>query len=175
VKRLFATLLLGVSLSATTVVPMSIERLTSASTDVVLATAEDSWSEWNREQTQIHTVTRFRVQRAFKGVSSETILVRRMGGRIGNLQQKVAGVRSWHNGEEAVLFLRSSDRGAAFAVTGLIQGDFRVQRRGNQAHVSNGVVDVESFDANTRKIGAFTPRRLSLDQLEREVRRHSQR
>jgi hypothetical protein len=178
VRRLFVLLTLCAALSATTVVPMSVERLTRASTDVVVAEAEDSWPEWNADQTLISTITRFRVQSAWKGnaAAEQTVLVRRMGGRMGNIEQKVAGVRSWRSGERAVLFLRPSrERDGAYAVTGLMQGDFRVQKVGAVLVVDNGVRGVEAFEPASGKLESYGGRRMTLSQLEAEVKRAAQR
>jgi hypothetical protein len=166
--------LLSAMAVATTVVPMSIERLTEASTDVVLARAEDSWTEWNPAHTLLHTITRFRVARSLKGQATSTMLVRQLGGRAEGIEQKVAGVRSWRAGEEAVLFLRpSKEQSSAYAVTGLIQGNFRVLREGSQTFVSNGVAGVETARKNGR--ARFTGERMRLSELESRVRAAAQR
>lgn len=161
--------------SATTLRPMSIERLTNASSDVVVARAEDSWTEWNAARTVIYTITRFRVQRAWKGAAPETVLVKQTGGKIGNLQQKVAGVRHWGKGERAVLFLRpSKERGGAFAVTGLVQGNFRVIRQAGEELVTNDAAGVETVHQQGR-IGELAGKRMTLADLEARVRRAATR
>jgi hypothetical protein len=168
-KLLAVMVLLGAVGVATTVVPMSIERLTQASTDVVLARAEDAWTEWNAAHTLLHTITRFRVARSIKGHATSTMLVRQLGGRAEGIEQKVAGVRSWRPGEEAVLFLRpSKEQSGAYAVTGLMQGNFRVLREGSQTFVSNGVAGVETA-RNTGR-AHFTGERMLLLDLESRVR-----
>jgi hypothetical protein len=92
-----------------------------------------------------------------------------MGGRAEGIEQKVAGVRGWQQGEEAVLFLRpSKERSGAYAVTGLVQGDFRVVRESGQAFVSNGVSGVEAAKSSGR--AHFTGLRMSLQELETRVR-----
>jgi hypothetical protein len=165
-KRLAACLLLCAVTTATTVVPMTIERLTEASTDVVLARAEDSWTEWNAAHTLLHTVTRFHVDRALKGNKSQNVLVRQMGGRADGIEQKVSGVRSWRQGDEAVLFLRpSAEQVGSYAVTGLFQGNFRVIHEGRQIFVSNGVSGVDEGTGRH-----FTGSRIALRELESRVR-----
>ena len=160
-------------LNATTVVPMSIERLTEASSRIVMAKAQDSWSEWSADRKLIYTVTRFSVQRSYKGeAAADTVLVRSMGGRLGNIEQKVAGVRSWRSGERAVLFLRESVvHDGTYAVTGLMQGDFRFTREtsATEQFVSNGVPEVETFDQATKKSGVYSGSRIPLRELERRI------
>jgi hypothetical protein len=159
-------------LQATTVIPMSVERLTQASSKVLMGEAQDSWTEWSSDQKLIYTVTRFQVQKAYKGEAVDTVLVRTMGGRIGNIEQKVAGVRTWHPGEKAVLFLHESVvRDGSLAVTGLMQGDFRFTRQtsATEQFVSNGVPEVETFDASTKKSGVYSGSKITLRELERRV------
>jgi len=166
-KTWCASFCLLMSLSATTVLPMSVERLTQASTDVVVARAEESWTEWNPTHTLLHTITRFRISDLMKGKAQSTILVRQMGGRADGIEQKVSGVRGWRQGEEAVLFLRPShERVGAYAVTGLMQGNFRVVREGKQAYVSNGVSGIRAVKGS--KAQSFS--RITLQELQQRVR-----
>jgi hypothetical protein len=175
VKRIVTLLLLVAFANGTTVRPMSVEKLTERSSDVVLARAEDSWAEWNPKRTMLHTVTRFRVAKAIKGQGAQTFLVRQMGGRADGIVQKVSGVRSWRQGDEAVLFLRpSKEQPGTYVVTGLMQGDFRVQRESGEARVSNGVPEVEVVGAAS-KAGEFRGQQLTLRELERRVRAVAQK
>jgi hypothetical protein len=161
--------LLAIAAIATTVKPMSIERLTRASSDIVLAHAEAQWTEWNAKRTMLHTYTRFRVGRALKGGKSATLVVRQMGGRADGIEQKVSGVRTWRVGEEAVLFLRpSKEQPGTHVVTGLMQGDFRIQRERGEAYVNNGVAGVEIVAEG--KTQPYQGARLTLGELERRVR-----
>lgn len=169
-RRLALLLLLCAPLLATTVVPMSVERLTRASTHVVIGRAADSWTEWNADR--IYTVTRFQVQRALKGEAAETIFVQQLGGVNGAYQQKVAGVRYWQEGERSVLFVRPGEGAPGrFVVTGLMQGNFAVKSSAADPEVTNGVPGVEAYDPQTRKLGAYRGSTLRLSELEARVRR----
>ncbi|HUS20101.1 MAG TPA: hypothetical protein VMZ25_10665, partial [Terriglobales bacterium] len=79
-KTFLCLLLLCGQLLATTIVPMSVERLTRASTHVVLAQATEAWTEWDSDHALIYTITRFRVQHSLKGEAGQEILVKQMGG-----------------------------------------------------------------------------------------------
>jgi|SRR3954470_8884354 hypothetical protein len=160
----------GLSLSATTIVPMSVEELTRASTNVVVAQAVDSHSEWNADKTLIFTITTFQVSESLKGEAAKTIVVRQMGGRVPNYEQKVAGVRHWQAGEQAVLFLRPSPAGdGTMAVAGLMQGDFRVIQSADKTIVSNGVPGVEAYDPSKHSTGEFSGTKMTLDDLRSRV------
>jgi hypothetical protein len=169
---LLCLLLIGGQLTATTIVPMSIERLTRASTHVVLGEAADSWVEWNPEHTMIYTVTRFRVQRALKGEAGQAILVKQMGGASEGYQQKVAGVRHFQEGERDVLFLHpAASQDDRYVVTGLMQGNFAVKSASADPIVSNGVPGVEAFDPGSKKTSAYRGAEMRLSQLEARVRK----
>lgn len=174
-----AFLISSVAALATTIVPMSVERLTEASTQVVVAEAADSWTEWNAGQTIIFTVTRFQVSENLKGEAGQTVTVRQMGGRAAHYEQKVAGVRHWQAGDQAVLFLRPSEAGdGTFVVTGLMQGDFRVLHSADQsgnAMVSNGVAGVHAYDPSGKAVSEFSGTQISLQDLRSRVKRAVQR
>jgi hypothetical protein len=168
-----AFLLLSTAALATTVVPMSVERLTHASTHVLLATAQESWTQWNADHTMIFTLTKFKVSRALKGQASSEVVVKQMGGRAGAYEQKVAGVRHWQSGDEAMLFVHPSTAGdGTLVVTGLMQGNFSVvpSTAGTEKMVSNGVVGVESLDSQNGNVEHFSGAKMPLSRLESLVR-----
>ena len=177
-RQCFLVLLLGALLSATTVIPMSIEELTSAADVVVRAHATEAWSTWNPERTLIYTYTRFRVEETHKGRASAVITVKQLGGSAEGYTQRVAGVRAWSPGDSAVLFLRPSEaRDGTFVVVGLMQGDFRIHYSPSGERVaSNGMPEsahdeVSSFQPSTREMGAYTGSQLSASDLEMRIRK----
>ncbi len=151
-KRWLACLVLllaPILLFATTVVPMGVEALTHASSHVVEARATGSTSQWNPEHTFIFTYTRFEVTQALKGQTSSTITVRQIGGTVEGITQKVAGVRQWNPGDEAVLFLQPSPTAdGTLVVTGLMQGNFLMRRtQAGHTYVSNGMPEAFEYQA----------------------------
>ena len=171
-RALFAALVICSQLFATTIVPMSVERLTRASTNVVVAQAADSWTEWNSEHTLIYTVTRFNVQRSLKGAAPEALVVKQMGGTSGAYQQKVAGVRHWQSGERSVLFIHPSEtKDGRYVVTGLMQGNFAIKSSAADPVVSNGVEGVESLDPNTKTVKAYRGSAMRFSELAERVRK----
>ncbi len=161
-------LMTGLAAFATTVVPMSIERLTAESSNIVYARALDHSSQWNPEHTRIFTFTRFQVLRSLKGSTPSVITVKQLGGHADGYTMKVAGVRYWSNGEEAVLFLQKSPE-STFAVTGLMQGNFRVARLSSGAVVvSNGVPEAKEV-VGTGQVSPYRGSQLTLQELERRV------
>lgn len=159
--------------AATTVIPMSVEELTRAASHVVEAHALDSWSAWNAQHTLIYTYTNFRVTRGLKGAAAATITVKQLGGSAEGLTQKVAGVRQFQSGEDALLFLRPSIAAdGTLVVVGLMQGNFRMAHTSNgETIVSNGVYGASSMDRKTGAISAFTGMPMTLRDAESRVQR----
>jgi hypothetical protein len=163
----------GFSAYATTVVPMSVERLTHASTHVLFAQAVESSTQWNADHTLIFTLTKFRVTRTLKGQAAKEVIVKQMGGRAGAYEQKVAGVRHWQDGEQAVLFVHPSQAGdGTLVVTGLMQGNFRVtsSSAAQEPLVTNGVMGVDELNTQAGTVQHFAGSKLPLSRLESIVR-----
>ena len=166
---LASLLLLCVTAVATTVIPLSVEQLTTRSEVVVEARALQSWSQWDTNDHLIYTYTRFTTARALKGAPAQTFVVRQMGGSAGGYRQHVSGIRYFAPGDEAVLFLRRSVAPGNMAVVGLIQGNFAVERESNgEVHVSNGMPEVNQAAAG--QISAYSGSRMSLSELESRVK-----
>lgn len=169
-RILLVVLGLCLGASSTTVIPMSVERLTRASTDVVRARALASWSAWDSSHTRIFTYTRFALLERLKGRGASTFVVKQMGGSAGGYTQHVAGVRPFVTGEEALLFLHPSQAAdGTLVVTGLMQGNFRVLRSPGGDRVSNGVAGVNTFDPRTRRLGSYGGRSMTLSEAESRV------
>jgi hypothetical protein len=167
-----ALLVLSVA-SATTVVPMSVEALASVSSHVLEGTALQSWSQWNSAHTLIVTYTRFQVLRTLKGQAPSTVIVQQLGGKVGEITQKVAGVRHWNPGEQAVLFLRPNAAGdGSMVVTGLVQGNFLFLRGINgEAVVSNGMPEVSEYKVGSGQVSTYRGSALRLQELEARVQK----
>ena len=171
ISRFFlAAVFISITLSATTVIPASVERLTVESTHVVLAQVVDNRSAWNSDHTRIYTYTRFQVLQTMKGSLARSFTVKRLGGSAEGYTMKVSGVRAWRPGEQAVLFLQP-DVDNTFFTTGLMQGDFRIQRQASgTVFVSNGVRGTKQVEANGQ-LTEFQGTRMTLDELQRRVRK----
>src|SRR5271157_4598257 len=105
-----ATVLMGIIVAisparATTMVSMSMEQLTQASSDIVQAHVVGQVSEWNATHTQIVTITTFEVSQTLKGNASSTIQIRQLGGTVGHLTQTIMGDVTFRPQGEYILFL----------------------------------------------------------------------
>jgi len=179
-KRLLIFILalaLPVALSATTVIPMDVEKLASLSTHIVEGRAVQSTSQWNADHTLIFTYTKFAATRTLKGEVPATFMVRQLGGSVDGITQRVSGVRHWRPGEEAVLFLQPSSIGdGALVVTGLMQGNFLVRHTAQgQTLVSNGMPEASQYQAATGEITGYRGSNLRLKDLESRIQKAVQK
>ncbi len=158
---------LSAALWATTVIPMTLEKMADVSTHIVEAKAVNSTSQWNAEHTLIFTYTRFSVTRTLKGQLPATIMVRQLGGTVEGITQKVAGVRHWRPGEEAVLFLQpSSIPDGALVVTGLMQGNFLMRRTpSGVTYVSNGMPEAPEYHLGSGVTTSYRGANMRLEDL----------
>ncbi len=171
-RRLLSALTVVVALQlwATSVIPMSVEQLTAAASNVVRARAISSEARWNEDRTIIYTFTRFASIETWKGAPASEFIVRQMGGRVGNVEQKVSGVRRWNAGDEAILFLRPSEAGnGVMAVVGLFQGNFSLHADGGKLIASNGVPDALQLNSATQQLEHFKAASYTLSELHQRV------
>jgi hypothetical protein len=172
--RWFLCFLLGAGLSsATTVIPMSVERLAESSSHVLQGKAVQSWSEWNAQHTLIYTYTKFQVSSAWKGQAPAMVVVKQPGGKVDATTERVYGVRYLRQGEDSVLFLRpSEERDGTLIITGLVQGNFRVRTsRSGTAVVSNGMAEVSSYSVASHEVAPFTGSTMRLEDLKARVQK----
>ncbi len=180
-KKKFAISILGILLticaSATTVIPLSVENLTSVSSHVVEARAISSSNQWNAAHTLISTYTTFQVERILKGAAPSILVVRQLGGTLDGTTEKVPGVRHWKIGEQAVLFLRPGEtRDGSFEVTGLIQGNFLIYRGlAGESLVSNGAPDASAYEVSSSKVTAYKGSAMRLHDIEARVQKAMQK
>jgi hypothetical protein len=143
------------------------------STHVVEGKAVSSTSEWNADHTFIFTYTQFEVQKTLKGQAPNTVMVRQIGGTVDGITQKVAGVRHWRPGEEAVLFLQpSSTQDGALVVTGLMQGNFLMRHTpAGQTYVSNGMPEAFEYQAAAGEVTSYRGNTMRLEELESRIQK----
>jgi len=155
---------------ATTVRPMSVDRLTQLATTIVEAHVSQTWSEWDPAHTRIYTYTRLAVSKSLKGSQVSTILVKQPGGTKDGIREVAFGVRHFRSGEDAFLFLEpDASNDGAFRVVGLMQGNFLIGKTSNgKLMVSNGMPQVTVLNSRGQR-GPYAGERMTLQELETSV------
>jgi hypothetical protein len=142
--------LLAVAANATTLSRLRFEELVNQATAVARLRCLSVESRW--QDREIWTETRFEVVDVNKGLLPGVISVRMLGGRIGNLHSRVAGVPAFRPGEEAYVFLWWRE-GEPLRVLGWSQGTFRITRdeRTGVERVTQESAAAPVFDPRTRQ------------------------
>lgn len=121
-------LLLPTEAFATTARKLSLEQLVSASFRISLVNPVEKHSTWETlaGRRAIVTYTRILIEEQWAEGSESEELVRTLGGRVGDIQQKAFGEASLRKGERCLVFLSKASAGAR-QVIGMAQGHYRVE------------------------------------------------
>ncbi|MBA3915776.1 MAG: hypothetical protein H0X25_18370 [Acidobacteriales bacterium] len=151
-------------------IPASVEKLTSMSSQIVEGTAAQSFSQWNPQHTLIYTYTRFTISRTLKGTAVPQVMVRQIGGSAAGYTQRVAGIRHWRVGDQALLFLRPSPEPGVMSVTDLMQGNFLMGKNSSgDILVSNGVAGVSSIQPGAHEAQIYQGSSMRLPEIEARI------
>jgi hypothetical protein len=181
-----------VASGATTLEPMSFERLTRQATAIARLRCVGVQSVWDggeiwtdsrfevlqQEKTDAYGADQFEYDRsksrragsASRSASGAEITVRQLGGSIGGLHAHVDDVPQFHAGEEVYLFLWRR-AGEPYRVLGWAQGAFRVARdqRTGTERVTQDSADA-AFHGDVRGYQSSGIRNLSLAAFQERLR-----
>ena len=149
---------------ATTLVRLSFDQLAAGSDAVARVNFFSSEARW--ENGTIWTVTTLKVVETIKGNLPGKISVRLPGGRVGHLTATVEGTPRFHEGDDAIVFLKRSPAGG-FTVAGWVEGTFRISRdprTGNQT-VTQDSSAFSVFDPTTRTFRTEGVHRMPIEEF----------
>ena len=104
---------------------LSLEDQCDMAEVIVVARATGQSAEWDDNRLRIYTDTRFEVEQTVKGDVAGVIIVRQLGGQVGDIGMSVAGSPVFLEGERYVLFLNIRPDGK-YRVVGFSQGCYPV-------------------------------------------------
>ena len=118
---------------ATIMVPLTIEQMAGEAAAVVRGRVVEQSARWDDLATRKHifTLTTIEVLEAIHGEATPglRLVVRALGGEVGDVGMKVAGTPRFSIGEEVVVFARRHPGSATdYQVIGMSQGKFRIER-----------------------------------------------
>jgi len=153
----------------TTLEKMPVERMADLAQVIARVVCVSNLTRWDAGE--IWTFTTFDVAETWKGLATDRVTVRLIGGTVGSLTSTVSGVPRFRTGEEVILFLERTAR-RDFTVVSWQQGTFRVGRdpRSGAEIVTQDTAAFETFDAQTRQFKASGIRDLPLDLFRAQVR-----
>ncbi len=118
---------------ATTVERMELPQLVSASDNIVQGRVESI--ESRLESNRIYTYISINVDEPLKGAARRAVLLRQLGGTVGNKRTWIAGMPEFRKGSQVIVFLRDR-RDGTFDVAGLNQGKYEIENNFAVANVS---------------------------------------
>lgn len=122
-----AALLATMTAKATSLVRLSLEQLTEASSAVLQGHVISQTSQWNARHTEIITLTTLAVDQNLKGNTASVVTVEQLGGTVGRLRVAVPGTMHFYQDAKYELFLERSPANASrFLLVGMRQGACRI-------------------------------------------------
>src|SRR3972149_4736345 len=113
----------------TTLVRLSLEQLSQASSAIVRGRVLSQESRLSADGKQVVTLTTIAVEQSMKGRPPATVVVEQPGGAVGNRRVRVAGTIQFRPETRYMLFLEPSTSGAGrFRMVGMLQGAYRILR-----------------------------------------------
>lgn len=163
-------LLMSLSVSASLLVPLDLQRLTSIAQLVLHGRVLSQEVVLDEASKQVVTITTFEVIENIKGTTEATHSIKQIGGRLpdSNITHTVIDVPRYRIGEEVIVFLPEPSRLGFSSPVGLSQGNFRLEQRDGQTIVRNRSVRASSVAENTsaRPSHGFQ----SVDAFKQEIR-----
>jgi len=137
---LLILLLFSLQTGATSVLPVSLQRMSTTAETIFHGTALGNEVRLDPTSGRVATYTTFNVSEVIKGDPGTTHTIKQIGGQLpgSNVRQLIHGVPQFAVGREYVVFLpKASSLGFASPI-GLSQGKFDIRKLDGQAIVTNG-------------------------------------
>jgi len=133
-------LLCSLQTTATSVLPVSLQRMATAAEIIFHGTATSNEVKLDQASGGVATYTTFKVSEVIKGDPGATHTIKQIGGQLpgSQVRQLIHGVPRFSVGQEYVVFLpKASSLGFASPI-GLSQGKFNIRKLNGQAIVTGG-------------------------------------
>ncbi len=138
---MFLTLLFcSLQAAATSVLPVSLQRMAATAEIIFHGTAIDSEVRLDPASGRVATYTSFKVIEVIKGNPGATHTIKQIGGQLpgSNVRLIIHGVPQFTTGREYVIFLPKASSLGFSSPIGLSQGKFNIRKQNGETLVSNG-------------------------------------
>lgn len=133
--RVFALVFLAIAIcalpmqraSATTVVPLTLEEMNRAASDVVVGTVVSKKAAWDKDHRLIETRVLIKVDQRVKGNGKRVLTVVVPGGNVGDIGMRTPGAAVFTPGERLLLLAEPKGPGEVRPV-GMFQGKMPITR-----------------------------------------------
>lgn len=137
---LFSGLLIPPTLFATSVLPITLERLSTRAALIFYGTVISNQVQKDSQSGQIVTLTEFEVIDLIKGDTATRHTIKQLGGYLkdADIKFQIHGVPEYQIGNQYVIFLPKKSSLGFSSPIGLHQGSFSVQTIDGEKIISNG-------------------------------------
>jgi hypothetical protein len=127
---LTAALLLAAASSATTLLRLTVEKMSVQAEMIVVGDVTEVKSQWNTAGTMIYTFVAVDVTQCIAGACGETVKIKQRGGSVGQWSMPIPGMPRFVVGQKVLLFLEKDPEGVpGYAyVLGMCQGMFLIAK-----------------------------------------------
>ena len=137
---------------ATREISMDASELAKTSTDVVVAKCVSSEAKKDENTGFIYTYTTFKVDESLKGKYDDEVVLRIIGGTVGDTTIKAPDVPTFSPDEEVVLFLGPKNTMGYPVLKSINRGVYRIQSDESGAKViTTPVVGLDIIDSKTNE------------------------
>lgn len=125
------------TVAASSLIPLRLDELTASADQIIVGTVESQQAQFAAHGERIITEVRIHISRSLRGAAPGSVLVvRHLGGVVGNIGQRVCGEAAFQTGEEVLLFAELR-RGSLYPV-GMAQGALHVEPQSRTVHADLG-------------------------------------
>ena len=110
---------------ATLAFSLTTAEMTRNADEIVIGKVANIESNWEDGGKKIYSYVEVQVSESLKGVESQTVLIRQLGGEVGDIGQRIEGLSTFDSGEEILVFLKENSTGE-LQVVGMSQGKYRI-------------------------------------------------
>lgn len=137
---LLIPLLLTPSAGATTLLPISLEQLSTRAALIFYATVTSNQVKKDEQSGQIATITEFQIIEVIKGNAAAKHTIKQLGGKLKNKNTnlRIHGIPEFTEGQSYVVFLPKKSKHGFSSPLGLQQGSFAVSTVNGEKMISNG-------------------------------------
>jgi hypothetical protein len=163
---------------ATTLLKLSIEKMSVEADAVITGEVTGVQSAWRSDQTTIDTTTTVKVAECIAGPCTDEMKLMHRGGTVGDNALYIPGMPQFKQGQNVLLFLRKDPEGrqGVWAVFGMCQGMFVIEKDAKDgklyAQQQGGAALAEPDKSGTIKtLPAQEPLRIPLKNLVKKIKK----
>ena len=167
IHKLLILLLCSLQEVATSVLPVSLQRMTTKAAIIFHVTAINNEVKLDKISGRVATYTTFKVNEVIKGNPGTTHTIKQIGGQLpgSNVRQLIHGVPQFAVSREYVIFLPELSSMGFSSPIGLSQGKFDIRKLNGETMIRNGRTPAAVTKAVPQQALTIAPSAIQASQL----------